>query len=77
MAVMQASSVRCGNRMRRGARPARQDLELAAGHRQAHEPERAGPAHGALAVVDQDGGSSLIARLDRPGPSLAMARGSH
>src|SRR5258705_7829780 len=52
-------------------RPAWQDLELAAGHRQAHEPERAGPAHGALALVDQDGGSVLIARLDRPGP-LAM-----
>jgi len=60
-----------------GCRPARQDLELAAGHRQAHEPERAGPAHGALAVVDQDGRGFLIARLDRPGPSFTMARGPH
>ena len=34
---------------------ARQDLERPAGERQAHEPERARPAHRALAVVDQDG----------------------
>ena len=37
-------------------RPAREDLERAAGERQAHEPERARPAHRALSVVDQDRG---------------------
>src|SRR5262249_542568 len=54
-------------------RAGRKDLEPAAGHRQTHEPERAGPAHRAVAVVDQDGRSVLVARLDRRSAPTAHA----
>ena len=39
-----------------------QDLERPAGERQPHEPECARAAHGALAVVDQDGGRPSYGR---------------